>query len=145
MAADIVLGVAPLVWQLYLELDNYRDGLKHRDTEVETAKVQLDIFTNWLQFISEDIISQVPLDTKTQDLIHRASVVARNQMEELAQFIKSLHLDVETSQSRRAQFRKRAGKLMYPFQRDQLKELQGRLESLNKILEAALKPVQQYG
>ena len=143
MAAEIILGIGPLAFQLYQELDDYFDGLKQRDAEIEAAKAQVLIFRGWLQYINVEIIAKVPLDKGTQENVHRSAVVARHRMEELEKFLLSMKLDSDKSQSRRAWAKKHARELFYPFQREDLKKLQQQLESLNTLLDRALKPFEQ--
>ena len=136
--AGLTAGLVSLGLQVSGGITQYIDALDCREAEISSAKQLNDCLQKTLQFIEESL-------SDFRNDHHAATAVVQACLETCKANLKTLHNLLaelagpgQTMTGRRSRIKSQGKKLLYPFSRPKLQQLETNLRNANATLQSAL-------
>nr|XP_036583844.1 uncharacterized protein CTRU02_05975 [Colletotrichum truncatum]KAF6793103.1 hypothetical protein CTRU02_05975 [Colletotrichum truncatum] len=137
-----VVGVVSLGIQLCSGINTYLEGVQCRKEDIESTVRKVEFLKSIIDQIQGDEGRLAP--TNTNDAVLKAMSNARVELLLLDEFIGKVYANDSstTPETFRGKIKGQTQKFLYPFRRDHLDRLNGRLDAANDALQAALQTLQ---
>ncbi|TDZ26373.1 hypothetical protein Cob_v001299 [Colletotrichum orbiculare MAFF 240422] len=133
-----VVGVVSLGLQVCAGVNTYLDGVQCRKEDIESS-LRCSRSTEALLKRLKTLPDRYPVSfSATDQTVQEALVAAEAELLQLDTFIKKIHTESAPTRSLSERMRDQKNKLLYPFRRDHLDRLDGRLDTANQMLRSAL-------
>ncbi|TEA19672.1 hypothetical protein C8034_v009032 [Colletotrichum sidae] len=133
-----VVGVVSLGLQVCAGVNTYLDGVQCRKEDIESS-LRCSMSTEALLQSIESLHQRHPTSFSADgQTIQQSLVAAKAELLQLDTFIKKIHTENAPTRSLPEKMRDQKNKLLYPFRRDHLDRLDGRLNTANQMLRSAL-------
>jgi hypothetical protein len=136
--AGLAVGVVSLGLQVAGGITDYVDALNCRDQDIVSVRQQNDSFRKTLQAVKTSL-SQFKSDHQDATVtVHECLDLFKRELQALEGLVVNLTSCDQSTNGRRNKIRNKGKKLLYPFSRPKLKQLETRLRHANAALQLAL-------
>lgn len=136
--AGLGLAVVSLGFQVSGGIITYIDGLKCRDDDIASVRQQNDSLQKTLDFINSSL-SRLQHDHQDATLVvHDYLQSCEHQLSALQSHVTNLTAYNQASTSRKINIKNQGKKLLYPFSRPKIEQLEKRICNVNATLRLAL-------
>lgn len=137
-AAGLAVGVVSLGIQITNGITKYVDALNCRDKDIASVRRQNDAFQALLNNIEASLSRfQISPEVAT-DAVRECLESCKKELGDLESTVADLNACDQPEASRRGKLKSQGKKLLYPFSRPKVEQLEARLGNANATLQLAL-------
>ncbi|KAF9874198.1 ankyrin repeat-containing protein [Colletotrichum karsti] len=130
-------GLVSLGLQLYGEISKYIDAVKGRKRDLDFAREQTENLQKCLLAL-DNVSFPSTTHTSTNEAIAGCLDSCRNELKALDELVVKLRGPEASAGTLSERLKQKARELAYPFHRDDIRELERRLDTSNRVLQTAL-------
>ncbi|KAF5500273.1 hypothetical protein CGCS363_v007494 [Colletotrichum siamense] len=136
--AGTAAGLVSLGLQLYGDIFKYIKAVNGREDDLEAARKNAEILRKCLIAIKGATASTNIAQMATKDAVDECVASCKDELKQLEALLTRLRGPEAPAETLSARTRERGRRLMYPFRKDSIAELETRLASTNAVLQTAL-------
>lgn len=131
-------GLVSLGLQLYDGINKYLGAVKGRQKDLDSARRLAETMQKCLRAINEAKESTTDASVTVSDAVSDCVFSCENELKALEALVTRLQGSTTPAETLSAKAKEKARKYTFPFHRDSILELEGRLHSTNQVLQTAL-------